>query len=148
MQVIDVFNQVIDKEARIVEGLVQLGHKKQSNISNPKILQTITDQEGQLLDELRMVEHERTRLLDVLAPGFTLGSWVEQADMPGLAKRIEELQETYAELASINVSNQSLLRESLAFIQFSINLLVEEPPPTYGKPATTNFRKTIFDRKV
>lgn len=148
MQVIEAFVQVMSEEIQLISHLTHLGQEKQKQISNVELLKNITEQEQNLLSDLELVERERIRLFDVIAPNQTLSQWVQQENQPEIAAIVEELYVNYAQLNSINTMNQMLIQESLAYIQFSINLLLDDLPVTYAKPGTTNLRKSIFDRKV
>ncbi|NMB38280.1 MAG: flagellar protein FlgN [Firmicutes bacterium] len=148
MQVIDAFVQVMREEIELISQLTHLGQEKQKHISDVELLKNITEKEQNLLGHLELVELERVRLFDVIAPEQTLSEWVQQLNEPEIAAIVEELHVNYAQLNSVNTINQMLIQESLAYIQFSINLLVDDFPATYTKPGTTNLRKSIFDRKV
>jgi len=84
----------------------------------------------------------------VIASGQSLAQWLETTDEQDLADRINQLKSKYHQLQEINELNQLLIAESLAFIQYSLNLLVDETPLTYAKPGTRTVKKSIIDRKV
>jgi len=48
----------------------------------------------------------------------------------------------------MNERNQLLLQESLAFVQFNLNILLNDQAQTYAKPGIKSSTRSIFDRKV
>ncbi len=148
MQVIDAFKQVITNEISIIEQLINCGQNKQKAMNDAELLSTIVDQERVLLMDLEKVEQERQGLLDVMAPGQTLSAWLDGENQPELAATVDDLKTKYGQLQELNLVNQRLIQESLAFVQYSLNLLVDDNPTTYNKPGTKTTSKSIIDRKV
>lgn len=148
MQIIDAFVTVIRHELNLLNQLLLLGRHKQKAVSDVTELEEIVSQERILLEELRQAEQERVRLLDASASGQDLHTWLQKEERSDIAELIAELEAKYSHLQSVNILNQQLIRESLAFVQFNLNILVDDRPLTYTKPGTKNPGKSIIDRKV
>lgn len=148
MQVIDAFIEVIHQEIKIVEDLTALGMEKQTAINDFEKIEMISRAEQELLADLEKCEAQRVQLFDVIAPGMSLAEWLDQQHDLDLRELFADLQAKNNGLQEINKINQELIQESLAFIQFNLNLFVDDAPQTYSKPGTQNVTRSIFDRKV
>ncbi|NLM25478.1 MAG: flagellar protein FlgN [Firmicutes bacterium] len=148
MQVIDVFIQVVKKQLSVIQELIGLAERKREQISNAEQVAMITHQEEELLVQLERLEKERHQLFDIVSPGETMPEWLERTKHPVLTELFQELQEGVARLQSVNLVNQELISESLNFIQFSLNLFINDSPSTYEKKGQQSSHKSLFDRKV
>lgn len=148
MQVIDEFVEVVYQEIEIIKKLAALGTEKQTSINDFEKIEMISRSEQELVNDLEKYEHQRVQLFDVIAPTMSLNEWLEQQDEPKLKELFVDLHQKNSELQEINKINQQLIHESLAFIQFNLNLFVDDAPQTYNKPGTQNVTRSIFDRKV
>ena len=111
----------------------------------------IASEEQQLLTQLEGVEEERAMLYDVVASGVEIEEWMAQLEPDHqeiFAPLITDLAQNLGQLQSLNNLNQQLLEESLAYVQFSLNMLTDDPALTYARTGTTSQGKSIFDRKV
>lgn len=148
MQVIDTFINVIKEEIELIGELVGLAEKKQNYINDAEQVGTISHQEQKLIDKLEKLEQERHQLLDIISPTKTMQEWLNETGDPIVNGLFQELQDKLSRLRLVNYTNQELIRESLNFVQFSLNLLIEDSPGTYAKEGQQSNHKSLFDRKV
>lgn len=148
MQVIDAFINVIQQQIKVIESLMTLGIEKQTLINDYEKIEDISRSEQELLADLEKYEDQRIELFDVIAPEMSLGQWLDLQPQSELHDLFADLQVKHGELQRINQINQELIQESLAFIQFNLNLFVDDSPKTYSRPGTQNVTRSIFDRKV
>ncbi len=148
MEVYQALISLLERDNNLVEQLLALGEQKQLSINQGSKVATIAQQEQTLIDQLQQVESQREELFDVIAPGLTLTEWLAQQSDANISSLTDTLRENLAKLQSLNEINKQLLQESLAFVQFSLNLLVDDTPSTYARQGTTRKSKSFFDRKV
>lgn len=148
MQAYEAFVQVLEIELDLVNQLAALGEKKQGLINRADQVQQIAREEQALLEQLDMQEQERMNLLDVIAPGKSLDEWANGVDDARVQELAEQLKERFARLRALNDINRQLINESLAYVRFSLDLLVDETPTTYAKKGKSSASKSFFDRKV
>lgn len=142
---------VLKKENAILRDLIALSEEKQSQINDAQEVQRIASEEQQLLTQLEETEDERAMLYDAVASGVKIEEWLvrlEPDQQEVLVPLITDLAENLGRLQSLNHLNQQLLEESLAYVQFSLNMLTDDPALTYARTGTTSQGKSIFDRKV
>lgn len=148
MLVRDAFKEIIEQETDIIEQLIECGYQKQAVITDIEQLTAVVEQERELLINLEQAEQERCQLFDVIASDQSPAQWLAATDDQELVLKINQLKTKYEQLQELNQLNQQLLAESLAFVQYSLNLLVDDLPLTYSKPGTRTVKKSIIDRKV
>ncbi|HHY09651.1 MAG TPA: flagellar protein FlgN [Firmicutes bacterium] len=143
---------VLETENRLLQELIGLGSKKRENINDAKVVADCAAQEQGVLVELEKTDGERRLLFDALGLAADPANWrlnAEAARQAELASLIAELAENLAALQALNHVNQQLLAESLAYVQFSLNVLVgDDNQATYAPTGASSQVKTIFDRKV
>lgn len=148
MQVIDAFIQVLEQQDSLIKELIALAEKKQEQIGDAEQVGMITQKEQESLVELAEAEQERHRLFDIISPSESMSEWLNRTNHPVLTQLFQELQDGFSRLQSINETNQELIQESLNFIQFSLNLFINDTPSTYEKKGQQSSSKSLFDRKV
>lgn len=146
---------LLKKELNILKSLKELSFKKTDFIINNQIkeLDQTTKEEEVLVNEMGNLEREREKLLD---------SWGLEKSAP-LSHVIENIPEGKEELANIkdeltkelgeislrNNMNNDLIKDSLEWIDFNMNLITTtQSPTTYGKGNEGDGKNSIFDRKV
>ena len=143
---------VLKTEAQLLEELIELSTAKQNQINNAQEVAKLAGQEQELLKQVEAWDRERTLLFDALAPGQSLEEWLlglSEEKQRIAAPIITDLVQKVALLQSLNDLNQQLLAESLAYVQFSLNVLLgDDGAPTYVRTGAGSSGKTIFDRKV
>ncbi|NLJ80765.1 MAG: flagellar protein FlgN [Firmicutes bacterium] len=152
MDLLQELTAVLEAENQLLERLIELSSKKKDEINNAQEVARLAGQEHKILTKLETVDNERAVLFDTIAPGRGVEEWVLQLrdeDQVQVAPLLTRLAENLADLQSLNHLNQELLAESLAYVQFSLNvLLVDGTGPTYARTGASSQSKTIFDRKV
>lgn len=148
MQVIDAFIRVLEQQVVLTGTLVSLAEKKYEHINDAQQVAMITQEEIELVEQLQEIDKERYNLFDVISPSLTMREWLERTNHPVLRKTFQELEENFSRLQSVTKTNQELIQESLDFVNFSLNLLVDDGPGTYEKKGQQSSNKTLFDRKV
>lgn len=148
MQVIDSFIRVLEQQVVLIGTLVALAEKKHEHINDAQQVAMITQEEMELVEQLQVIDKERHSLFDVISPSLTMREWIDQTNDPVFKEIFHKLEEKFSRLRSITKTNQELIRESLNFVHFSLNLLVDDGPGTYEKKGQQSSNKTLFDRKV
>ncbi|MGE5614013.1 MAG: flagellar protein FlgN [Bacillota bacterium] len=154
--------EVLNKESAIYEGILKLSKEKTDAIVAGKVseLERITKLEQSIILKLGKLERERESIVESIAAGLgkkaaeiTLTDIISV--MPGAeAKKLKEYQEGFAKLLEklrgANMLNSKLIRNSLEYIDFSINILA-------GAGAEGNYsniggsevlKKNFFDMKL
>lgn len=143
---------VLQDENRLLQELVKLSAAKQNQINDAQKVGELAAQELEVLTQLEVLDQKRALLFDAAAPGRSLEEWalgLEEEQQRIVAPLLADLVQNLAALQSLNNLNQQLLKESLAYVQFSLNVLLgEESTPTYARTGPGSPGKTIFDRKV
>lgn len=144
------FLDTLEQENHILEQLIVLGHAKQAHVADAQQISAFSSQEQSLIAQLQQAETERESLFGKIAPGQTLNTWLEQSENgTGLAQEhILALREKLGTLRELNDVNKQLIQESLAYIQFSLNMLIDDSSTTYAKRGNQAQNKSFFDRKV
>ena len=151
MNALQALAAVLEKENALPLELIALSEEKQKHINDAQEVSRIASEEQQLLTQLEKVEQERAVLYDVVASGKRVEEWIAQLTLEQqelFDPLITDLAQNVAQPQSLNNLNQQLLEESLAFVQFTLNMLTDDPAPTYARTGTSSQGKSIFDRKV
>ncbi|XEQ98304.1 hypothetical protein SPX_31960 [Sporomusa paucivorans] len=155
---------LLTQNLQIYQALLRLSQKKREVLVavNPQDLEQLTKQEEMLIIEAGKLEKLRQTLTGELAaalslsPGQTaLAVLIEQAEAETAAK-LRTISETFtgvtAELVELNAVNEKLIKQSLDYINYNINILSQSTAePTYapkGQPDTGRAGKSMFDAKA
>lgn len=159
---IDKLIEILDKEMSIYEGVLKLANEKTDVIIAGKVseLEGITKLEQSSIIKLSKLEEERETLVEQLAAELnvkpselTLKSLIKQLPKEQ-SKRLkscyDELPKIFNDLRNANVLNSKLIRNSLDYIDFSINVLTNSGSTgNYGISGQPNdSKKNFFDLKL
>lgn len=158
--------EVLNKESAIYEGILKLSKEKTDAIVAGKIseLENITRLEQSIILKLGKLEGERESIVENLASGLnmkatdiTLTNLINMLP-EGEAKKLKNYQEGFAEilekLREANMLNSKLIRNSLEYIDFSINILAGAGVEgNYGNSGNSGgsdgvLKKNFFDVKL
>ncbi|NLM38607.1 MAG: flagellar protein FlgN [Firmicutes bacterium] len=147
---LDALAATLRAEVQIIEELLELGKAKRQLMADADEIAAIAAKEQEMLPGLEALEKERLVLTDVISGGK---SWEEALadlgeDGQEIGALVQRLAENVRRLKEVNDLNQELLRETLHFVQFSLNVLTDDTPVTYDQSGQTSSGKSIFDRKV
>lgn len=133
--VLDKLTDVLDKEVNVYEGILKLSRQKTDALVAGKVseLEGITRLEQSAIITLSKLEEEREKLVekaakqlelepsDVTLSSFTRVMPKEQAEK--LKKYNDVLPKLFNEIRESNELNSKLIKNSLDYIDFSINVL-------------------------
>ncbi len=150
MQAHEALLEVLHHELEILDELIRLGRDKGDNIHDEKKVAAVAVQEEKALQRLQKAEADRQALFDVVATGRSFSQWLHDQGpvQDSLRPAWQQLQERFLVLQDLNDINMQLVEESLAYIQFSLNLLTTQGPTTYGRRGQCGTTQSIFNRKV
>lgn len=158
--------EVLNKESAIYEGILKLSKEKTDAIVAGKIseLENITRLEQSIILKLGKLEGERESIVENLASGLNIKATdITLTNLINMlpedeAKKLKNYQEGFAEilekLREANMLNSKLIRNSLEYIDFSINILagagVEGNYGNSGNSGGSNgvLKKNFFDVKL
>ncbi|HHW13573.1 MAG TPA: flagellar protein FlgN [Firmicutes bacterium] len=141
--------RLLTEEAARYTSLLGLARRKADLLSSRASVSEVEDvagQEARVLDELARLERDRMKAMGRLAEAFGLPAPALTvsalcARLPGelaepLSRLAGALSSTLAELKAVNGLNAGLLRQELALVSFSLDLLTNAPGrATYQNPA-------------
>jgi len=154
---------IMEKQLEIYRRLLTLAYEKRPVLVKGKIpeLEKITKEEELLILQVGRLEEQRQVLVRALANHFvlspedvTLSRITERVDEETCSKLqqvLEDLPGVLKELADINEVNTELIKNSLDYINFSIDILVSNSrTPVYNQHEEKKKESAakIFDRKV
>lgn len=132
-QLISILHQLKDLHGKLLESGEQ---KKQAIVDNDvKLLNQLVTNEGKWIKQVAECERERISVIKqfLVAKGYKPSSRITVAELAKLIFNAEEKKEMLMvqqqllkvlhEVKQINDSNQQLLKQSLQFIEFSIDLM-------------------------
>jgi flagellar biosynthesis/type III secretory pathway chaperone len=155
---------VLNKETAMYEEILKLSKNKTNIIVEGKVneLESLTKLEQSIILKLGILENEREKLLEGLAA--QLGIKASDITLSGLEKMLsgeqkekmtecrQKLPKLLKDLNDANVLNSKLIKNSIDYIDFSINLLTNAGPAgnTYGNSGLSrdSKRKNFFDVKL
>ena len=127
--------EILEKESALYRDILDLSRHKTNTIVEGKIsqLEQLTGVEQRLLLSVGGLEQQReevvdqlARLLDIPADQLNISMAVKQAE-DGLKERLaalkDEIENTLKDLKEVNDLNSELIKKSLEYIDFSINLI-------------------------
>lgn len=154
MQVLFELTETLKEQATCITLLTELARKKQGVMGDVTQLGRILVEEQKILVRFEELEAKRQELHDVIGQGVPFSTWLEgrgktQEEEDDLVDIVNRVGQGIMELKELNEQNTVLINESLAFVQFSLNMLANEQPVTYAKEGTKpSTRKSFIDRKV
>ncbi len=154
--------KILNKEISIYEGVLKLANEKTDVIVKGKVseLEGITRLEQSSILKLSKLEEEREALVEQMAAEFkvepselTLKSLMKQLpkeQSKELESCYEALPKIFNDLRDANVLNSKLIRSSLDYIDFSINVLTNSGSTgNYGiSGQPDDSKKNFFDLKL
>ena len=164
IQLIHDLISVLDQEAKAYEDILKISKNKTGIIVEGKVaeLESLVKIEQSLVLKMSRIETMRENLVDKIAFGLNIKA--AEMTISEILKHIEnkeanQLKESQVymnkvlnELKSTNDVNSKLIKNSLDFINFSINLIssVDIGTNNYGTSGMTNDTKkrTFFDMKL
>lgn len=156
--------EILDKEAAIYEALLKLSREKTDLIVQGKVteLESITKVEQSMILQLARLEENREKLVEKLSE--ELGMDTENITVSELERVLpkdqsEDLAECQNKLTGIfkdlknsNDLNARLIKNSLDYIDFSVNILSNagSSGDLYGKSGQSNDpgKRNLFDVKL
>ncbi len=155
--------EILEKESALYRDILDLSRHKTNTIVEGKVsqLEQLTGVEQKLLLNVGGLEQQReevvgqlARLLGIPADGLNIGVAVEQAE-DGFKEKLtalkDEIENTLKDLKEVNDLNSELIKKSLEYIDFSINLIAGGPEDvTYDakKGRDKGEGASFFDQKV
>lgn len=147
------------------ETLLALAYEKKEILiqGDMKGLEKVTGQELTLIQRIEALEKQRVAWGHQMAQEkgipfeqLTAGKVAELCQDPALAHRMERITDSFArvmkELERVNDLNGQLLRQSLAFVQMTLDAITETPMVTryhqQGETVPAAPRRHLFDAKV
>ena len=155
---------VLNKETAMYEGILKLSKNKTDVIVKGKVteLEGITKLEQSMILQLGKLEEDREKLVDTIAAELKMKA--SNVTLAGLEKlfpkeQAEKLRACHNKLPTLvkdlgeaNVLNSKLIRNSLDYIDFSINIMtnVGATGNNYGYSGQSNDSKkrNFFDMKL
>ncbi len=155
---------ILDREASIYEAILKLSRDKTDVIVNGKVteLEGITRVEQSMIIQLGKLEEEREKLVDEIS--VQLGRKADDITISELEKVLPEEQakelkdcqdkmtDIFNDLRHANEMNSKLIKNSLDYIDFSVNILTNagSSGDIYEKSGRSNDskKKNFFDMKL
>ncbi len=154
--------ETVERQLEIYRKLLALAFDKQPVLVKGKIpeLEKMTREEELLILQVGRLEEQRQALHQNLANHFVLSA--EELSLSELIRRTDastskrfqqvydEMTEVLGELAEVNQANSELIRNSLDYLNFSLDILLNnEGSPGYDEPDEKKQPAAkIFDRKI
>lgn len=158
--------EILKGENNIYENLIDLGNRKTKILieGNVEELSRILVEENKNIKVLKNLEKSREESLKVISSGLNLdytklniNDIIEKIDAQSSGNLIEiqtKLKSNILKAMDINKQNESLIQNSLEFVEFSMNILSNAKASTgennYGSSGKVNqqSKKTTFDFKL
>lgn len=153
---------ILTAEKRLLGELTELGRKKQRILLDGQVAElekiigleeTLILKQGRLEDQRQKVQQALAAAVPTLSAEAGLKEMVPAAPpelQPQLRGLQEELVSGLQTLQQINEQNELLIKQSLAFINYNLELLAGQGPaaPTYGTKNENEQTKHFFDTKA
>lgn len=156
---------ILEKMLAVYQAILTLSKEKRAVLvaADGKKLEQITKQEeililnaGKLDARRAFIVKELGAALELAGDDLTIEKLSKKAD-PVYAGRLKDIKndfdKTIAELTSLNRTNSQLIQHALNFVNYNINILVQnQSGPTYAPKGRTEDKpappRALFDRKV
>jgi len=162
---IDKFNEILNEQLSLHEKLLSLSQEKKDVLINGSLsnLEKIIKQEHKLIQDVRFLEKDRYAMIQQLAEAlkidvnkitisFLIDIVQEDATKARLTSLKSNLEEVVRELTEVNELNAKLLKQSLEYIQTTMETITDDPDQemVYTNPAKSGIRKSrsVFDAKT
>lgn len=150
------FRDVIEKENYLYKQLVDLAKEKKDVLLNRDIerLLAIISSEESIVKEIQAAENIRLGIIENLAElwkipkndlNFKKIILLSPLDLSSL---YSEFLSTLQELKDLNEVNNQLIRDSLSFINYILNVITGENDFTYGRVRKRVVRPLVVDKEV
>lgn len=156
---------ILDRQREFYQKLLEIAKAKQPVLVKGDLakLEEFTKQEEQIVVQVGKLEEQRSRVHQALAnhfhfpePEITLSEIAAKvsAELSDKLSQVGDgLKDTLNELKDVNNLNSVLIKQSLDYIEFTVNLITSmgETPSYPEKPGESNReqpRARIFDQKV
>ncbi|MHB1167159.1 MAG: flagellar protein FlgN [Carboxydocellales bacterium] len=156
---------ILDRQRELYRKLLEIAKNKQPVLVKGDLaaIEKFTKQEEKIVVQVGKLEEQRSRVHQALAnhfhvpePEFTLSELASRVGTEvsdKLSQVGDGLKNVLSELKDVNCLNSELIKQSLDFIEFTVNLItnVEETPGYPEKPGESNReqpRARVFDQKV
>lgn len=156
--------EILDKEASIYEAILKLSREKTDIIANGKVteLEGITRVEQSMILQLGQLENEREKIVGEIAAQqgtaaeditiSKLGEILPKEQSEELKNRQQKMTGIINDLRHTNEVNSKLIKNSLDYIDFSVNVLTNAgfAGDIYGKSGNSNDseKRNFFDVKL
>ncbi|OEF97705.1 flagellar protein FlgN [Desulfuribacillus alkaliarsenatis] len=165
MKFIEKFCEILSEQLTLHEKLLTLSQDKKTILiegSLPK-LEKIIKEEHNLIQESRHLEKDRNAMIQQLAESLKIApdnvtiSFLIEVVQEDIAKQRlsslkEKLEEVLKELSQVNQLNAKLLKQSLEYIQTTMESITDDPEQemVYGNPSKSNAKKgrSVFDTRT
>ena len=156
--------EVLNQEAAVYEDILKISRNKTNIIVEGKVseLESLVKLEQSLVLKMSRLEASREKLVEKLAS--ELGIESQEPSISEIMERLGadeteklkscqlKMSEVLGEVKNLNGLNSKLIKNSLDYIDFSINLLTAagSPNDTYGNTGHINDSKkrSFFDKKL
>lgn len=158
--------QTMDQLNQIHESLLELSKSKTSILVQNQVdqLNQIVNKENSLMKQITKLDHQRIDIISqfLLLKGYKPNAKITVDDLTKLVFKAEEkmalksaqekLLGTIEQLKQLNQVNQKLIEQSLAYIEYSMDLVLGPPEDevVYHKPThqQNSKRNGIFDSRA
>lgn len=164
IQLLDNLIEVLDSQKEIYDKILKLSKNKTDVIINGKVdeLEKFTKQEQTFIINIAKLEDERQGLVSKIAEqteissdSATLSELIQGLDK-NKAEKLEScrknISEILAELKSVNELNSVLIKNSLEYVEFSLNMFsaAQVSDNNYGNSGkvSTSKKRSLFDIKL
>lgn len=155
---------LLNHTLNVYQALLQLSRKKREILveAKPQELEALTKQEERLIIEAGKLEKLRLSTIQELAASLgiapeqaVLSTLIEHADSDTAAE-LQKISQQFSgltgELTQLNALNEKLIRQSLEFVNYNINVLSQATAEsTYapkGQPEANRPGRSLLDTKV
>ncbi len=164
MKFIEKFCDILQEQLKLHEQLVSLSTEKKAILIEGSLerLERLIKSEHRLIQEVQYLERDRSAMVKQLAEALkispdrvTISFLTDVVQLPEEKQRLGELkgdlQQVIEELMQINEVNSNLLKQSLEYIQATMEAITDDPGEdiVYTNPAKLAGRKgkSVFDAK-
>lgn len=163
-KVINRLIEILKMESLLYEKLLKLSHHEQNLLitGNVAELENKVKEKEELIYKVKEIDRERQEVMEEIS--LKLNVNVKELNVSKLQKMVSEpltsqlksaqerILNLIAQLSEVNETNTELIRNSLEYIDFTLNLLTTHPQiPTYGKKGESGEKSNdslFYDNKV
>ena len=154
----------IEKECEIYEQYFKLAEEKKEIIIKGEVkkLDYITQKEEKLMNTMQKIDQIRNTIVGNILYEIKVESveniselckYLDKDTKDKILNRKKRLEDLLLKIKNINELNEKLIKQSLEYIDFNVNILLssESAGSTYGQEANENDlnkKSNIFDAKV